>query len=109
MDLVNDYYLVNFTNEEDYNFVLFEGPWIILDHYLIVRKWFTGFNPSKDIITKVSTWVRFPGLPIDLFNDAFLSNFGDALGKTLKVDTTTLKRSRGSLLEFALILILQSL
>lgn len=79
--------------EEDYDFALYGGPWIILDHYLTVKKWFTEFNPATDAITTVATWVRFSEMPIDLFEDNFLRSFGDTLGKTIKVDFMTLKRS----------------
>lgn len=36
VDMANGFYLVHFTKEEDYNFALFEGSWMIADHYLIV-------------------------------------------------------------------------
>lgn len=80
-DLPFDYYLVNFNCEEDYNFALCEGPWIILDHYLTIRKWFIAFNPSTDKISTLSAWVRFPQFPIDLFDNRFLTSFGDNIGK----------------------------
>ena len=34
--LENDYFLVRFTSMDDYVYAKFEGPWMILDHYLIV-------------------------------------------------------------------------
>lgn len=39
IDLSDDYFLLHFQNEEDYKFALFEGPWKIQDHYLIVQRW----------------------------------------------------------------------
>lgn len=36
--LDNDYFIVKFSSIEDYNFAKFEGPWIILDHYLVVKE-----------------------------------------------------------------------
>ncbi|MFQ6647722.1 hypothetical protein Gotur_021454 [Gossypium turneri] len=39
MDLENDYYLVHFNDEEDYNNVLISGPWVILGQYLTFCLW----------------------------------------------------------------------
>lgn len=42
MELValdNDYFIIKFASIEDnINFAKFEGPWIILDHYLVVKE-----------------------------------------------------------------------
>lgn len=95
VDLPNDYYLVKFNNEDDFNFVLSEGPWIILDHYLTVRKWFSAFNPESNCIKSVAVWLRFPHLPFDCFDNRFLTCFGNNIAKTIKIDSTTTKQSRG--------------
>jgi hypothetical protein len=36
IDLGKEYFLVYFSNEEDYAKALEDGPWLIYDHYLIV-------------------------------------------------------------------------
>lgn len=36
IDLDNDYYLVRFCSENTAEFVLTQGPWLILGHYLNV-------------------------------------------------------------------------
>lgn len=41
MDLValeNDYYLVKFYSVEDFKFARDEGPWMVMDHYLVVKE-----------------------------------------------------------------------
>lgn len=38
VDLVNDYFVVKFELEEDLEFVLTGGPWIIAGHYLVLQK-----------------------------------------------------------------------
>lgn len=43
----------------------------------------------------IPIWVRFPQLPIDLFDNEFLNYFSNLLGRTIKVDGTTLKWARG--------------
>lgn len=37
-DMAQDFYLVQLTKQEDYHHTLFEGPWKIVDHYLIVQR-----------------------------------------------------------------------
>ena len=40
MELVaidNDYFLVKFASVNDYKYAKYEGPWMVLDHYLIIK------------------------------------------------------------------------
>lgn len=39
IDISEEYFLVHFNQEEDYKFALFEGPWMIQDHYIVVQRW----------------------------------------------------------------------
>jgi hypothetical protein len=57
IDLGGEYFLVYFTNEEDYNHALEDGPWMIYDHYLIAREWSPNFHPSDATIEKAAVWV----------------------------------------------------
>ncbi|KAH1114725.1 hypothetical protein J1N35_008103 [Gossypium stocksii] len=52
MDLENGYYLIKFNNEDDYNKVVFGGPWVIFGQYLIVHLWSADFSTSQ---SKVDT------------------------------------------------------
>lgn len=65
IDLGNDFFLVTFTSEKDRDFALGQGPWLIYDHYLIVREWCPNFQPERASIDKVAVWVRFSGLPTE--------------------------------------------
>ncbi|XVE68622.1 hypothetical protein DITRI_Ditri09bG0083300 [Diplodiscus trichospermus] len=38
IDVGNDVYVVRFSNMEEYDLALSNGPWIIADHYLVVPK-----------------------------------------------------------------------
>lgn len=48
ISLENDYFLVKFTSLMDYQFAAFEGPCMVLDHYLIVKEWCPNFDPYED-------------------------------------------------------------
>ncbi|KAL4321119.1 hypothetical protein AHAS_Ahas14G0078600 [Arachis hypogaea] len=67
----------------------------IIDHYLTIRRWTPDFTPFGAEINKIATWVRLPGLPIEYYEKHFLGKVGDQIGKTLKVDMSTAKQSRG--------------
>lgn len=43
-DMADDFYLVKLSDIEDYRHALFEGPWKVADHYLIVQRWRPFFS-----------------------------------------------------------------
>jgi hypothetical protein len=95
IDLGGDYFLVYFTNEEDYTKALEDGPWLIYDHYLIAREWTPNFHPNNATIEKAAVWVRISGLPIEYYDAKILNYIGNRIGKTVKVDRNTLFQERG--------------
>ncbi|XP_020229303.1 uncharacterized protein LOC109810290 [Cajanus cajan] len=95
VDLTQDYYLVQFSSEDDYKHALYEGPWMIADHYIVVQRWRPFFTLTTSQTRKIAAWVRIPGLPIELFNDRFLWRVGSKLGTMLKIDKLTSVQTRG--------------
>jgi hypothetical protein len=95
IDLGFEYFLVYFTNEEDYTKALEDGPWLIYDHYLIAREWTPNFHPNNATIEKAAVWVRISGLPIGYYDAKILHYIGNRIGKTVKVDRNTLYQARG--------------
>nr|KYP63748.1 hypothetical protein KK1_018330 [Cajanus cajan] len=95
VDLTQDYYLVQFSSEDDYKHALYEGSWMIADHYIVVQRWRPFFTLTTSQTRKIAAWVRIPGLPIELFNDRFLWRVGSKLGTMLKIDKLTSVQTRG--------------
>lgn len=98
MELVaidNDYFLVKFSSVEDYEYAKYEGPWMVMDHYLIVKEWVPNFDPLRDTTEKVIMWVRLPGLPAEYYNRIFLWKIGKRIGTPIKIDEATSLVSRG--------------
>lgn len=93
IDLSNDFYIAKLSNKQDQ--ALFDSPWMIIDHYLHVRRSVPNFVPESAEITTLPVWVRFPFLPVEYYNERWLRRAGDRIGKTLKVDDTTRAASRG--------------
>lgn len=95
VDLINDYYVAKFELEEDLNFVLTGGPWIIAGQYLIMQEWRPGFCPASAQITRMAAWIRVSALQLECFDVWALKRIGNLLGKLLKIDTLTTSQNRG--------------
>lgn len=52
--------------------MLTEGPWIIQDHYLTVRKWNPDFVPFLATVESTLAWVRFPSPSMVYYDDNML-------------------------------------
>lgn len=94
-DLGDHFYVVRMSNEDDYEKVLFGGPWLILDHYLTVQKWYPDFDCDTAPISKISVWIHVPRLSMEFFDKEILARIGNKLGRTLRVDETTFNAERG--------------
>ncbi|XP_019176864.1 PREDICTED: uncharacterized protein LOC109172167 [Ipomoea nil] len=98
MDLIaiaNDYFLVRFGSIDDLEFAMYKGPWMILDHYLIVKPWEPDFDPYNDTKEKVLVWLRVPDLPAEYFDNIFLRKLGNRIRRIVRVDQATSLVSRG--------------
>ncbi|CAN1729268.1 hypothetical protein LINPERHAP1_LOCUS551 [Linum perenne] len=78
------------------------GPWMILDHYLIVHQWDHSFRVSNDLPKKMVAWVRFPHLPIHFYHVEVLTSLGNLVGKTIKIDFNTQRAERGKFARIAI-------
>ncbi|KAJ4823442.1 hypothetical protein Tsubulata_023131 [Turnera subulata] len=52
-DMGIDFYLFQFNNEYDFSRVLYDRPWIVADHVLVVRKSQPRFDPDEAVIDRV--------------------------------------------------------
>lgn len=95
IDVSNNFYVVKLQGREEYERALFDGPWMIGDHYLHVQKWRPNFRADKAEIDTMPVWVRFPILPLEYYTERWLRIAGNHVGKTIKVDIAALLASRG--------------
>ncbi|CAN1326355.1 hypothetical protein LINPERPRIM_LOCUS33802 [Linum perenne] len=89
IDLDKECYIVKFSNDQDYFKALTGGPWLILDHYLIVQQWDPSFRVSSTLPSKMVVWIRFPHLPILFYHPEILTALGNLVGKTIRIDLAT--------------------
>ncbi|XP_021849548.2 uncharacterized protein [Spinacia oleracea] len=94
-DIGCKYFVARFTNSADYNFVLSQGPWMLDDNYLTIRKWVPNFVPDDEPIKVLTAWVRIPNLSVEYFDINFLNKIGSKIGKVLRVDKSTAQADRG--------------
>ncbi|KAJ8435311.1 hypothetical protein Cgig2_026403 [Carnegiea gigantea] len=55
IDIGHEYYVTRFTNMDDYEHVMMNGPWMLGDNY-VVREWVPNFVPEEDTITRLMAW-----------------------------------------------------
>ncbi|CAI0390569.1 unnamed protein product [Linum tenue] len=89
IDLNNETFLVTCSNDQDYLTALSGGPWVILDHYLLVHPWSPDFRVSDKPHRSVVAWVQFPELPVHFYHREVLFAIGNLIGRTIKLDYHT--------------------
>ncbi|CAN1292134.1 hypothetical protein LINPERPRIM_LOCUS21431 [Linum perenne] len=90
------FYVVNFETISDYERAMFGGPWMINDHYVVIQEWRPYFRPEETSLSTLRVWVRLPGLPFEYFDRSILKLIGDRIGRTVRIDHTTLEGTRGN-------------
>ncbi|XP_021823959.1 uncharacterized protein LOC110765193 isoform X1 [Prunus avium] len=95
VDLMHDYFVVKFDLEEDLNFVLTGGLWIIAGQYLVMQHWRPGFCPATAQTTRMAAWVRVSAIQLECFDVWALKRIGNLLGRLLKIDALTTSQNRG--------------
>ena len=95
-----DYFIVNFACAEDYEYVVTQGPWLIGDNYLIIRKWIPNFVLDKECIRILTGWIRIPRTSIEYFDKDFLDKTREKVWTVGGIDKTTATR-KGSIHETA--------
>ncbi|KZV16468.1 hypothetical protein F511_32757 [Dorcoceras hygrometricum] len=84
---------LDFKLEEDMTRIWSKGRWFIGGHLLRILKWTPYFDYSKES-SIVPVWVRFPDLPIPMFERNRLFSIANIVGKPLKMDELTSKAER---------------
>ncbi|CAN1142454.1 hypothetical protein LINPERHAP2_LOCUS13095 [Linum perenne] len=95
-DIGFGHYVAKFMSVEDYDRAMFEGPWLVGDHYVVSEEWRPNFEPGYAQVNNIRVWIRLPNLPIEYFDAAILSLIGDKVGRTVRIDNTTLSGTRGN-------------
>ncbi|CAN1247076.1 hypothetical protein LINGRAPRIM_LOCUS3351 [Linum grandiflorum] len=93
-DASNAFFILRFSDPNDYQLAAFRGPWKIYDYYITVARWSPEFDETAPI-RKILTWVRLPKLLIHYFNNVAVSRIGNYIGRTVRLDLATEEGARG--------------
>ncbi|KAL8166208.1 LOW QUALITY PROTEIN: hypothetical protein V2J09_007707 [Rumex salicifolius] len=104
VDLTGGFSIVRFEFDVDCWHALTGGPWNIFGQALMVQKWDQAFNPNKDTIKTICTWVKLTNLPVIFYEQKILEQIARSIGKPLHVDKHTLQASRGKFARICVVL-----
>lgn len=109
IDMENRYFSVRVFSRQDYLKVLEGRPWIVLEHYLIVAKWWWNFRPYEESISSTSVWVRLPGFPLKLFYENRLLKVAGKLVRVWRWIKRQSATTRGKFVRYVWLLISKNL
>ena len=75
MDCVNlgqDFFLIKFSDDSDYDKVLRAGAWFIREHFLAIKPWEPYFKALEATFSAMAMWIHFPKLPIEFYDSSVL-------------------------------------
>ena len=87
------FFLIRFSDSDDFDKVLRGGPWFIGEHFLAIKPWEPYFIASEAKLTSVAVWVRFPELLIEFYDAAMLREIGSVIGPILRIDSYTTSKT----------------
>ncbi|XP_030939834.1 uncharacterized protein LOC115964714 [Quercus lobata] len=96
VDLGKDFFLIEFSDDGDYDKVLCGGPRFVGEHFLAIKPWGPYFKALEATFSSVANWVRLLELPIEFYDTTILRQIGSAIGLVLRTDSFIASSSRGS-------------
>ncbi|CAN1128013.1 hypothetical protein LINPERHAP2_LOCUS4365 [Linum perenne] len=75
---------------------MFRDPCMVSDHYVVIQEWRLYFRPEETFFMTLRVWVRLSGIPFEYFDATVLKIIGDRIGKTERINHTTLEGRRGN-------------
>ncbi|WOL16690.1 Endonuclease/exonuclease/phosphatase [Canna indica] len=90
VDLAGRFFLFKFNNERNLWKVLAEGPWFLRGQTLSVMSWKENFQPLKEVVSVIPTWIQFPGLPYEYMHKDIILRIAATVEKPVKLDEHTL-------------------
>ncbi|CAH9081458.1 unnamed protein product [Cuscuta europaea] len=82
-----------FKSEADRTKVMIEGPYILYGKLLVLKVLSDDFSFEDDEFLKVPIWIKFPKLPVRLWNEDTISEVASKVGVPLTMDRITLEKA----------------
>lgn len=93
IDVGEEFYVLTFMKQMDYETILLGGPWLVAGHYLTVQRWSLLFDWEREGSRRVAMQIQLPTLPLSCFNKDFLVEVPCTFGRVMRVDETTFATS----------------
>jgi hypothetical protein len=84
--LKNNFFIITFTSEGDFNFVDRGGPWIHQGVACLIAPFVNNAKPSETVLNTVRLWVRFYDVPWNKQTKEYGELIGGNFGKVVEVD-----------------------
>ncbi|XP_026445234.1 uncharacterized protein LOC113345773 [Papaver somniferum] len=76
-------------NYEEAKKKIHDTKWFVNQQPLRVSDWYPGFSPEKQRTSHAAVWLRFPGLPVELWSERTLLAMEKVIGAPIMVDEKT--------------------
>lgn len=86
----NKFFILKLYKHDEYERALSKGHWTIGENYLHVQRWKPNFSAEEASIAILPVQVHFLSLQVEYYNESWLRRAEEQIGKTIKVDSTTL-------------------
>ncbi|XP_026420050.1 uncharacterized protein LOC113316032 [Papaver somniferum] len=82
-------------NSEEAKKKIRDTKWFVNQQPLHVNIWYPGYSPEKQRTSHAAVWLRFPGLPVELWTERTLLEMEKIIGALIVVDEKTLNLEYG--------------
>ena len=86
IDLGFGFFLIKFDNGDDRGKAVEGGPWMMFDHYLLIRPWSLDIVASSAKIDTTLMWIQIPSLNVGYYDEDVLLSVASLVGKPMKID-----------------------
>ncbi|KAF7823713.1 uncharacterized protein G2W53_021857 [Senna tora] len=82
----NNFFILEFSNEQDKMFMLENGPWTVQNSLLVMYNWQLGITVENLRVEKVVVWLRFTGVPMEVILNKVALSLGELEGEVVQLD-----------------------
>ncbi|WOK94523.1 hypothetical protein Cni_G03227 [Canna indica] len=104
VDLSGGFFAFKFTSEEEYWEVYTGGSWFFRGQALSLMQWRENFQPLKEEINIIPTWIQLSGLLYEFLHESILPQIAAVIGKPVKFDEYTRAGTRGKFARICVLL-----
>lgn len=82
---MKEWYCFHFLNANDVEAIQ-NLPWVYGRSFLVLHRWYIGYDPLKNTPSNNLIWVKLPNLPLEFWSRETLTEIGNSIGRFVYVD-----------------------